>query len=210
MKNKDKILILIIVFLYNLEVLAKDIDCKYMPKFNNANLITYCGYHTSNDKSGFWIPPNINPLMMTDKQLEIYRIIDTKIDKEYNYNTPFYQHYIKKAQEYGRPFIRIDVINAQNDSNIVGSLRNSLKDWQDRLGSLNSEQEKQLKYLQKEYGEDSEIFDEEFKHYLNLYRQRQKYKQDYEKAQDEKFKQNYPIIYRANRFLEKLDSVISY
>ncbi len=172
MKNKCNILILSLwlCFLFNLEVLAK--DCEY-PFEDQIALAAVCGYHLSDDKSDFWIPQNVNPLLMTNQELEKYRILKNTTQCSKN---PFCRYYIKQAKAENRPLIRSDISKANADyADIYGyyGLDASLRDKNGRLGQLTSEQEKTLKKLQDKYGEDSEIFDEEFRQLLKLYRQRQ-------------------------------------
>ena len=133
------------------------------------------GYHESDDKSDFWIPKDVNPIMMTNSQLERYRIIkDTaKYSKD-----PFYRHYMQKAQKENRPFIVNDALYADSDAKKIydyHGLADSLRDRNTGRGKLSQEQEVILKKLQDEYGEDSDIFDTEFRQLLKLYRQRQEY-----------------------------------
>ena len=172
MKNKCKVLILslLLSFLFNLEVLAK--DCDY-PFEDYIALAAVCGYHSSDDKSDFWIPKNVNPVLMTNQELEEYRILKntTQCSKD-----PFCRYYIKLAKEENRPLVRADVNNASSDYNTLYgfySIYASLRDKNGKFGQLSLEQEKDLKKLQNKYGEDSEIFDSEFKQLLKLYRQRQ-------------------------------------
>lgn len=189
MKNKCKILILISILLSNLNVLA--VDCNNIRFYDRQSLYLYCGYHSSDDKSNFWIPADVNPVMMTNEQLEDYRIY--KDITACNKNS-FCKYYIKKAQQENRPLIRLDVMEAYYDEKSVYgmySLDESLREggrgddgFTHKFGSLSQRQEAQLKQLQDKYGDD--IFDEEFKRKLNLFRQRQEYiKQSEEQREKE-------------------------
>ena len=169
-KCKNLTLSLLLCFLINLEVLAK--DCGY-PFEDQIALAAVCGYHSSDDKSDFWIPSNVNPIMMTNQELEKYRILkDTKKCSE----NPFCRYYLKKVKAENRPLIRSDINEASSDySDVYGfyGLDASLRDKNGKFGQLTLAQEKTLKRLQDKYGEDSDVFDEEFRKLLKLYRQRQ-------------------------------------
>ena len=146
----------------------------------------YQGYHDMDNKDSFWIPADVVPLMMTNEQLEKYRIINENYHPTYNMKSPFIQQKIKNARAMGRPLIKQDITEAQKDYKIVQSLEDSLRDSgatgysvynqqgaTSKLPSLSQEQEKQLKIILDEYGDT--IFSDNFKKSLKLYRQRQEY-----------------------------------
>lgn len=146
-------------------------------------------YHDTDDKSDFWIPKNINPLMMSNQELEEYRIVDDnnfQNNNVYNIRPSVILHKIKKAKEAGRPFIIKDVNDALADYKTILSLERALTDnpgmgysVENQMGntpqlpSLTDKQEKQLKTITDEYGLD--VFSDQFKRNLKLYRKRQEY-----------------------------------
>ncbi len=146
-------------------------------------------YHDTDDKSDFWIPKNINPLMMSNQELEEYRIVDDnnfQNNNVYNIRPSVILHKIKKAKEAGRPFIIKDVNDALADYKTILSLERALTDnpgmgysVENQMGntpqlpSLTDKQEKQLKTITDEYGLD--VFSDQFKRNLKLYRERQEY-----------------------------------
>lgn len=146
-------------------------------------------YHDTDDKSDFWIPKNINPLMMSNQELEEYRIVDDnnfQNNNVYNIRPSVILHKIKKAKEAGRPFIVKDVNDALADYKTILSLERALTDnpgmgysVENQMGntsqlpSLTDKQEKQLKTITDEYGLD--VFSDQFKRNLKLYRERQEY-----------------------------------
>ena len=146
-------------------------------------------YHDTDDKSDFWIPKDINPLMMTNQELEEYRIIDEnnfKNNNVYNIRASVIIHKIKKAKEADRPLIEKDMHEALADYKTILSLEGALTDnpgmgytVENQMGttpqmpSLTDKQEKQLKVITNEYG--MNIFSDQFKRNLKLYRERQEY-----------------------------------
>lgn len=146
-------------------------------------------YHDTDDKSDFWIPKDINPLMMTNQELEEYRIVDENNFQQnniYNIRPSVILHKIKKAKEAGRPFIAKDIHDALADYKIILSLEEALTDnpgmgysVENQMGStpqmpsLTDKQEKQLKAITDEYS--MNVFSDQFKRNLKLYRQRQEY-----------------------------------
>lgn len=167
-----------------MEILLKEIYCNPDMK-ESLKIVDYKGYHDLDDKSRFWIPKNLNPLMMTNNQLEPYRIVTAQMAKKYNMNSIFIQQKIKQAFEENRPLIDKDLKDASKDSNILKNIEDALDDSGDgytvynQLGStptlpeLTQKQEKDLETLINQYGE--EILSDDFKRKLKLYRQRQEY-----------------------------------
>lgn len=158
----------------------------YCSPNNNKPVKKVYPYHDTDDKSDFWIPKNINPLMMSNQELEKYRIMDEKDNPTYNMKSPVIQHKIKKAKEQGRPLILQDIQDALMDYRTIQFLEDALNDTGSmgysvenqvgstpQLPSLTDKQEKQLETIINEYGID--IFSDKFKRNLKLYRERQEY-----------------------------------
>ena len=147
----------------------------------------YVGYHDSDDKSNFWIPKDIEPLMMTNSQLEEYRIINLQTNKYYDLSSPFAQRQIQKANAENRPVIIKDMTQAQNDWISKEKIRKALLSggmvsgydpahgYGTRFQPLSDKQEQELKRLYDEYGDGIFVGDDKFKKNLELYRERQEY-----------------------------------
>ena len=137
----------------------------------------YKGYHDSDDKSGFWIPKNINPITLSNPQLEQYRIQHIT-GNEYEYKDNILNKAkIQKVKELNRPLILKDIKEAQKHIRILEDLNSALYEgdglYVNRNYGLTTKQESELLRLKREYGES--IFDETFNRRLKLYRQRQDY-----------------------------------
>lgn len=146
----------------------------------------YSGYHDTDDKSGFWIPKNINPIALTNYQLEQYRIQNiTGNEYEYKDNI-LIKTKIQKVKELNRPLILKDINDAQKDIRVLENLKSALYEgdevYVNRNYGLTAQQESELLRLKQEYGEG--IFDETFNRRLKLYRQRQEYAQQ-KKSQEQ-------------------------
>ena len=145
------------------------------------------GYHDTDDKSDFWIPAGVEPLMMSNDQLEQYRIIDINTNKNYDFNNQFSQYQIKKAKSENRPLIGKDMVEALDDEHSLEMLKKALAgggivtgyDPRNGYGTkfvpLSNDQEKELTRLTDKYGEGIYADDDKFKKNLSLYRERQEY-----------------------------------
>lgn len=169
----------------------------YRQYINSSDVQIYCspdnlyqileiGYHDIDDKSAFWIPNGVNPLMMTNGELEAYRIIDVKTNTKYNFNDPFVKKKIMFVNMQKRPLIKKDMYELEDDfksrEDLTDVLKNaglarrenySTRQYETVFVPLSNTQEQELNRLINIYGIDS--FDEDFRRNLNLYREREQY-----------------------------------
>ena len=144
-------------------------------------------YHDSDDKSAFWIPEGLEPLMMSNQQLEKYRIIDNvELERNYNLNSHFIKHAIEIAKIENRPLIKKDIEKAQDDYQKLHLIEIALDEMDTNIKynanneiisipKLSFAGEEALNKLISEYGED--IIGAKYKKKLDLINQRKDYLQ---------------------------------
>ncbi len=170
------------------------------------------GYHDTDDKSAFWIPKDVNPLLKSNVSLEQYRIV-TNIEK-YKSN-PFCKYYIEKAKQENRPVIMLDIWNANKDEKLYKYVFTRLHDIiacdgvdsvdSDGIGGLTTE----IKILEEKYGENNEIFNEKFKRYVSIYIQQNEYRKTHKTAaqlkQDEENKKREEALKQQEELEQSLE-----
>jgi len=151
---------------------------KILSIFIGLIILSQCNSALALENTKYWFPKGVVPYMLDDLQMENYEIRNEEYLKTYhNMDSPFLQQKIKEAKAQKRPLIQKDLNDANKDyqllKNIAGSLNDGLGPTGETYGSLDQNQEVQLRRILNEYGDS--VLDDKFKSKLKRYRQRQAY-----------------------------------
>lgn len=146
--------------------------------FSQETINSFSNKTADPEKTQYWFPQGVAPYMLTDMQRQSYVVIsEESLKRNYNIDSPFIQQKIKEAKSQGRPLIQMDIDATNKDYQILKRISNSLTDGLSQetggecYGSLDQNQEAQLRRILNEYGDS--VLDDKLKQKLQIYRQRQ-------------------------------------